>query len=74
MARVVADRGLCTGHAVCVAMADDVFDVDDHGIVVLLREVVGEADGQRVAAAVRGCPRTALRLEEAEPGATQPAE
>jgi ferredoxin len=65
MPRIAADRRACTGHAVCVAMADDVFDIDDHGIVVLLREVVEETDAARVTAAVRSCPRTALRLEAA---------
>ncbi|WP_227997025.1 ferredoxin [Nocardia australiensis] len=62
MAVVRADLALCQGYANCVIGADDVFDIDDQGIVVLLATEVDEADRGRVEAAVRSCPASALRL------------
>lgn len=37
MAVIRADLDLCQGYANCVLAADDVFDIDDDGSVVLLR-------------------------------------
>lgn len=66
MAIVKADLGLCQGYANCVAGADDVFDIDDDGLVVILKAKVAPEDLARVEAAVRSCPVSALRLEEEE--------
>lgn len=59
-----ADRGLCQGYANCVLEAEDVFDVDDEGTVVLLREEIPEAERTRVETAVRSCPASALMIEQ----------
>ena len=65
MATIVADLGACQGYANCVVAADDVFDLDDEGVVVLLRTTVPEADRARVEEAARSCPVSALWLEDA---------
>ena len=65
MAVVNADLDTCLGYANCVVGADDYFDVDDDGVVVLLRVNVSESDRARVEEAVRSCPVSALKLEEA---------
>lgn len=62
MARIEANLGLCQGYANCVIEADDVFDVDDEGTVVLLSTEVPEADRERVEAAARTCPVNALTV------------
>ena len=58
-----ADVAACQGYASCVIAADDYFDIDDDGLVVLLAAEVPEADRERVDRAARGCPAAALRLE-----------
>ncbi|WP_053651442.1 ferredoxin [Streptomyces sp. XY431] len=55
----------CVGAGQCVLSAPEVFDQDNDGIVVLLREGLdglGRADRQGVEEAVRLCPSGALRL------------
>jgi ferredoxin len=64
MAVVKADLDLCQGYANCVVAADDVFDLDDSGVVVLLRAEFPESDRGRMQEAVRVCPVSALAIEE----------
>ncbi|CAN3983678.1 ferredoxin [Kitasatospora purpeofusca] len=55
----------CVGAGQCVLSAPEVFDQDNDGIVVLLREDLdglGRADREGVEEAVRLCPSGALRL------------
>jgi ferredoxin len=66
MAVVKADLQACQGYANCVVAADDVFDIDDDGVVVVLRTTVPEAERARVEEAARTCPVSALRVEETE--------
>ncbi|ASR35693.1 ferredoxin [Prauserella marina] len=63
MAVVKADPGLCQGYANCVVAADDVFDLDDDGVVVVLRDEVEESEKDRVTDAARSCPVSALVVE-----------
>ncbi|MGB3442776.1 MAG: ferredoxin [Actinophytocola sp.] len=60
---VKADVALCQGYGNCVVGADDVFDLDDDGVVVVLSATVDEADRDRVETAARGCPVSALTVE-----------
>ena len=62
--RVVVDADLCEGHALCIQLAPEVFDLSDE-------EIAGAApvDGQwgqgtwdNVKSAVDACPRQAIRL------------
>jgi ferredoxin len=59
-----ADLELCQGYANCIVAADDVFDIDDDGVVVLLRSEIPESDRARMQGAVRVCPVSALSIEE----------
>ena len=59
---VKADHGQCQGYANCVAGADDTFDLDDDGVVVVLRPEIPEGDRARVGAAVLSCPVSALTV------------
>lgn len=65
MAVVEADLGACQGYANCVVAADQYFDIDDDGVVVLLRTEVPDADRGRVEEAARSCPVSALRVVDA---------
>jgi 3-phenylpropionate/trans-cinnamate dioxygenase ferredoxin reductase subunit len=64
MAVVKADLDACQGYANCVVAADDVFDLDDSGVVVLLRKEIPESDRDRMQEAARVCPVSALAIED----------
>jgi ferredoxin len=57
-----ADLEACQGYANCVLAADDYFDIDDDGVVVLLRTEIAETDHARVEEAARSCPVSALEV------------
>ncbi|GAA1698298.1 hypothetical protein GCM10009792_17920 [Microcella alkalica] len=65
MAIVTANLSLCQGYANCVVAADDYFDIDDDGLVVLLKTDVPDDQRERVEAAARSCPVSALRVTDA---------
>ncbi|MFG0211408.1 ferredoxin, partial [Streptococcus suis] len=52
------------GYANCIMAAGDYFDLDDDGVVILLRTEVDEADRKRVTEAANSCPVSALRVED----------
>ena len=63
--RIIVDRDLCQGHAMCVLEDPDVFVIsrgDDQ--VTLLNETPDESHRAGVANAVRFCPTGALSVEE----------
>lgn len=62
MTIVKADLDACQGYANCVVGASDYFDIDDDGVVVLLKTDVPESERQRVAEAARSCPVSALKV------------
>jgi ferredoxin len=62
--RIVVDRDLCEGNAVCMKMAPEVFAVGEDDQVRVLVDQPGEALRAKVEAAVRRCPRQALTLVE----------
>jgi ferredoxin len=64
VAVVKADLEACQGYANCVVGAEDYFDIDDDGVVVLLRAEVSESDRSRVEEAARSCPVSALLVED----------
>ena len=62
MADVTADLAVCQGYGSCVLAAEDYFDLDDSGVVVVLRTEVPESDRRRVQEAARSCPVAALSV------------
>jgi ferredoxin len=61
--KVEADRDACQGYANCIAGSPDVFDIDDDGVVVVLRDELEDSEGPRIEESVRSCPVAALRLQ-----------
>jgi len=61
--RILIDRDLCEGNAVCMKVCPEVFTVDDSDQAQLLIESPGEDLRSKIEAAVRRCPRQALKLE-----------
>jgi ferredoxin len=64
MMRVEVDLDKCTGHGICESIADDVFEVQDDGIVRIHDNERPETDRDRMRQAVTHCPAAALRLTD----------
>ena len=64
--RIAADAGKCQGYGNCVDLDPDHFDLDDDGLVVILRESVADAEKETTSAAVRSCPVQAVWLADDE--------
>lgn len=64
MGTLRADLEACQGYANCVVAAGDTFDLDDDGVVVLLRDTFSEQDRARIENAVLSCPVSALSIED----------
>ena len=62
MTRVEVDLDRCTGHGICESIAEDVFEVQDDGSVVILDATRPDGDLDRMRQAVTQCPVAALRL------------
>ena len=61
--KVSVDFAKCTGLGICESMAPDIFEVDDDGKLLLLRDDITDDELQSVEEAVTGCPTEALRIE-----------
>jgi ferredoxin len=60
--RVEVDLDKCTGHGICESIAEDVFEVQDDGIVHIDEGDRPDSDRERMQQAVTQCPAAALRL------------
>ena len=60
--RVEVDLSKCTGHGICESIAEDVFEVQDDGIVHIRENERPESDRDRMQEAVTQCPTAALRM------------
>lgn len=60
--KVIVDRDLCEGNAVCVGIAPEVFELGDDDVVRILIENPDESLRGKVEEAVRSCPRQALKI------------
>ncbi|MCX5065758.1 ferredoxin [Micromonospora lupini] len=59
-----ADRDICLGTGRCVMTAPALFDQDDDGMVVVLRQPRGADEDEDVREAVNLCPSGAISLNE----------
>jgi ferredoxin len=62
--RVEVDRDRCVGSGTCEALAPAVFEVDDDGVLAVLRPEPGEDELTDVRDAVAACPTRALALAD----------
>lgn len=58
------DPAKCTGHGICESIADEVFEVQDDGTVVIHDAERPEGDRSRMQQAVTQCPVAALTLTD----------
>jgi ferredoxin len=64
VSRVEVDRDRCVGSGTCEALAPDVFEIDDDGVLTVLRPEPADGELAGVRDAVRQCPTHALSLAE----------
>jgi ferredoxin len=62
--RVVVDYEKCTGLGLCESIAPEFFEVQDDGLLLLLRAEGEDAERGQLEEAVRSCPTEALRLDD----------
>jgi sterol 14-demethylase len=62
--KVILDRDLCQGHAVCVGEAPEIFRLAEDGKVALTGADVAPSLHGKVRAAAKYCPTRAIRVEE----------
>lgn len=62
---VVIDRDKCIGSASCVAIAPDVFDLDDEGKAIV-KEGASLEDVQAILDAAKSCPVDAIIVHDAD--------
>jgi ferredoxin len=60
--RILADVAKCQGYGNCAALDAEHFDLNDDGLVVLLRTDVAATEVETAQAAVRSCPAEAIWL------------
>jgi ferredoxin len=60
--KVEVDLDKCTGHGICESIAEEVFEVQDDGSVLIHDAERPESDRDRMRQAVTQCPAAALRL------------
>jgi ferredoxin len=60
--RLQVDRERCVGSGTCEALAPDLFEVGDDGVVHVLRAPSSDGDEAAVRDAVQACPTGALSL------------
>jgi ferredoxin len=62
--RIVVDREKCSGLAMCEVEAEDLFEVQEDGSLVILDETPSEDQREAAEAAVAACPTEALSIVE----------
>lgn len=60
---IAVDPGRCVGHGRCAAVAPEVYDLDDAGYSVLLRDAVAAGLATAARRGAEACPERAIRLD-----------
>lgn len=61
-AKILIDRERCQGYGNCALASEGHFDLDDEGLVVLVKQVAEQGELAAVRRAVYDCPTDALSL------------
>jgi ferredoxin len=62
--RLEVDVDKCTGHGICESIADDVFEVQDDGLLIIDHDKAAKSDRDRLRQAVIQGPAAALQLAD----------
>lgn len=64
MARIIASTATCVGAGQCVLTAPELFDQDDDGIVLVLRDRPGPDQAAAAAVASDVCPSRSITVDD----------
>lgn len=64
MPKIIVDWGACDGNGTCTLEAPSLLEMDDADNLIVLKKVFGADLLEEARAAVRSCPKQALRLDE----------
>ena len=64
MSKVTVDFGLCESNGVCEGIIPEVFHLDEQDYLHILQDEVTPDNRERIANAVRQCPRQAISITE----------
>jgi len=64
MPKLIVDWDACDGNGTCTLEAPSILEMDDDDNLIVLLETFGEDLVPEAQAAVRNCPKQALRLNE----------
>jgi ferredoxin len=62
--RVRVDPDKCEGHARCLGLAPELFDIDDYGLASVLVDRVPEGLEEKARLAAANCPEYAIEVLE----------
>ncbi len=63
---IVVDRNKCTGEAICIGIAPEVFELDDNQISVVINPE--GTDRETILEAALSCPQEAIRVLDKKRG------
>jgi ferredoxin len=66
MVKALGDRESCRGYGNCLIAAPNIFDVDDDGLVIVLKEEIAEDELSAVERAAYDCPTNSITIESNE--------
>lgn len=61
--KVKVNRDACIGCGACAAICDNVFEIDDEGLSVVIKEDIDKEEEQEVRDAIEACPTAAISEE-----------
>jgi len=71
--KILVDRSICAGHALCAAKAPDVYQLDEEGYCSSNGATVPRHLHDQARLGARHCPEAAIVLAEDEEGDAPPA-
>ena len=64
--KVTVDRDACIGDGICASLCADVFEMDDEGKSVVIKEIIEDDLKDCVQEAVDSCPVSCITMEQIE--------
>lgn len=64
--KVKVNQEACIGCGACVAIADEVFDINDNGLSEVKVDIVSEENKEKVQEAIESCPSAAIEEVKSE--------
>ena len=64
--KLVVDKDICIGCGACQAICPDVFEIEDDGLAIAVKEEINEEIAEDAIDAKEGCPVNAIKEDTEE--------